>query len=541
MGRIFSLLALACLAWGQQPAVAPRPTRQAAARQAPAGPPGFVRGQVVSTTGEPVRKAEVVLTGGGREMEPLVATTDASGAFVITDVPAGTYSVMSRRPGFARPSGRSRPPMVTVAAGQEVTGVVVKLTPHAVATGKIRDEDGDPAMDASVQMLRQIWQRGRKILMPAGSAQVNDLGEFRVAGLAPGKYLLSVVSRGGMGPRTAAKPGRLGYATVYYPGVTDASQAQAVEIGAAQEARLDLQLRRVPLFSVRGQVVDESGTPSPRGIAVSSTPDQEGAAVISPRGFARVRPDGTFELTGLAPGSYVVTARRMDSTRGQGMVKVLVGNRDVDNVALRLVPPVDAPVSVRIEGDQAGDTSTVRVRAESERAGVNEDNFPPDPRPEARNSVPLAPSGRMRLSVENTPEGTYLKSVKIGSTDVTDKYFEVAGAAAPIEVLLARGAGQVTGTVQTSESKPFPGGFAVLAPEGSKRSQYWLFRTAIADGAGAFTLKNVRPGVYTLFAFTDNLDGAWQDPDFLKQNEAKGTTLKIGENGSESAQPKVIE
>ena len=43
-----------------------------------------------------------------------------------------------------------------------------------------------------------------------------------------------------------------------------------------------------------------------------------------------------------------------------------------------------------------------------------------------------------------------------------------------------------------------------------------------------------------VFAFTDNREGAWQDPDFLRTYELAGTKIKVGENGSDTVQPKLI-
>ena len=301
---------------------------------------------------------------------------------------------------------------------------------------------------------------------------------------------------------------------------------------------MDLQLRRVPTFRVRGQVVDPNPSPGSRGISVMALED---GSVLGPMNsnFARVRGDGTFELSGLPVGSYTLVAARMDSGRQRAAVPVQIANRDIDNVVLQLQPPVEAPVAIRMEGEQMADMGLVRMTVEPERPSPIDHPLTAERKPDGKMSVWLLPAGRVRINVGNLPDGTYLKSVRAGSLDVTNSYFEASGAG-PIEVVLARGAGQITGTVQTPENKPYPNAFILLAPDSSKGAQYWNYRTAIADGSGAFALKGLAPGEYIVFAFNDSQESSWQNPEFLKQYESNGIKIKVGENGNETVQSTVI-
>src|SRR5690242_16011101 len=105
-----SLIAAAALAPAQRQAAAIRPQTSAgvdtqAMDQSQKG--GTVRGTVVSSTGEPLRKADVTLRpagGGGRggatDRVPgtLSRMTNAQGSFVFDNVPTGTYVASAQKP-----------------------------------------------------------------------------------------------------------------------------------------------------------------------------------------------------------------------------------------------------------------------------------------------------------------------------------------------------------------------------------------------------------------------------------------------------------
>src|SRR5439155_17952483 len=95
--------------------------------------------------------------------------------------------------------GPSRPgAVIDLGRGQTLTELKVRLTPQAVITGRVLDEEREPAPYAQIMALRYRYTQTGKQLIPMGSASTNDLGEYRVFGLAPGRYFLSAAMRGGM-------------------------------------------------------------------------------------------------------------------------------------------------------------------------------------------------------------------------------------------------------------------------------------------------------------------------------------------------------
>ena len=89
------------------------------------------------------------------------------------------------------------------------------MLPQGVISGRVVDEDGDPISGASVQILRQAYMRGRKQLTPAQSNMTNDKGEYRIFGLAPGKYFVTATH--------SSVEFEQVYGVTYYPNATNSS------------------------------------------------------------------------------------------------------------------------------------------------------------------------------------------------------------------------------------------------------------------------------------------------------------------------------
>jgi hypothetical protein len=154
------------------------------------------------------------------------------------------------------------------------------------------------------------------------------------------------------------------------------------------------------------------------------------------------------------------------------------------------------------------------------------------------NVTPLA----YTINVGGPPPGYYLKTIRMGDQDVTDKDldFTLAIPAGEMVVTLSSNGGQLDGTVQNEKSEPAMGAFITLIPESSRRVLTYLYKSSMTDQNGHFTLKGIKPGEYKVFAWEKIAPGAYQDPDFLKPLESKGEAVSIKENAHETVQVKVI-
>ena len=530
-----------------------------AGQQAQPPRPASIAGQVVNeATGEPVRKAQVVLIRterSGSNFTPLSAESDAGGNFRVENIAAGTYRLSATRTGFVGPGrgtavGASKP--VTVTAGQDVRGVVVKLTPAGIITGRVLDEEGDPVESVSIQLLRPQYINGRRQLAPSRGGVTNDLGEYRLSGIEPGRYLLSATKRGmqnaviGGDARAAAgeRPPEYQYAPLYYPAALDQASASQIQVNGGAELRgIDFRLQKARVFRVRGKVHGMVAMDGPRGGA-------SGVAFLEPAingGFAERRPtpvmaDGTFEARDVRPGSYVLVAQQGNrEMQLSARVPVQVGEADVSGVEVFLQPSVKIAGRILFEGETKPDFARFNVHFQPV------DGTPPmggvgrvDPEQGTFETNPMEPN-RYRVMVQPMPAGFYLKSIRWGDQEAIDTGVLVSpGAVGEVKVLLAPGAGTISGSVRDGRDQPVPGAIVTLVPD-SRYAGWWdLYRYVTASDSGQFTLPGIRPGTYKIHAWEQLENGAHQDPVFMRPFDSSGLSVTVPNNGAETVQLGVI-
>jgi hypothetical protein len=168
------------------------------------------------------------------------------------------------------------------------------------------DEFGDPAATVFVRALRQRYVDGRRELAPLAEALevlangggdiTDDLGQFRIYGLAPGDYYVSALFSPAGEAATAA-----GYPPVYYPGTPSAAEARHIRVGVGEETpNINLTLVGARYAIVSGTVINSANPPASASVRLVST-DAVTDAPVAP---ARTTPNGAFTLRRVPPGEY---------------------------------------------------------------------------------------------------------------------------------------------------------------------------------------------------------------------------------------------
>jgi len=76
--------------------------------------------------------------------------------------------------------------------GQEIKDLLFHMAPAAVILGKVTDKDGDPVPNAEVVAI-SLWSDLHHSNIPMFAvALTNDVGEYRISGLFPNRYLVMV-------------------------------------------------------------------------------------------------------------------------------------------------------------------------------------------------------------------------------------------------------------------------------------------------------------------------------------------------------------
>lgn len=184
--------------------------------------------------------------------------------------------------------------------------------PQALITGRILDEDGEPMPRATVSVLTKRYPQGKPILMLVASVNANDIGEYRVPDLNPGRYLVSANWRDYASTVAAApldKPEEA-YSATFYPSAKTDSLAQVVEVTAGQQLPgIDIRMRKSQVFRIRGRVLP-SGDAQPAGLILLRPIPRDQTFYLGYYGAPSVwaKKEGTFELAGITAGSYSISA-----------------------------------------------------------------------------------------------------------------------------------------------------------------------------------------------------------------------------------------
>lgn len=545
----------------QQPSSSERPT------------PAVLSGRVLNAkTGEPIRRANVVLRPFGSSSwtgsmvmappgaAPYAATTNAEGKFRIDAVEPGSYQIMAERQGFVRQTYGSRGgsmigATIRVTPGQELKDLDIKMTPQAVVTGRVLDEDGEPLEHVQIQVLQRRYLEGRSRFMPSGGGQTTDTGEFRVADLRPGSYWISATYPYQMGmfgdapARNASGKPEEKYVTTYYPGVTDPAEARPVELVAGQELPgIDIRMQKARVYRIRGKVV--SGAQLPRSLRVLLLPRDRNVFIGFFGAGATVKPDGTFEIGNVQPGSYYLSVLPTQEMRHLvGKAPVDVTRENVENVTLTLGAGATLNGSIRIDGDSTQLEATQGKKITLEGASVQLTPLEglafnvPNTSVKGDGSFALENVGpeRYRIHVFNLPQGLWLKSIRAGDREVLDTGLDLsAGPPSDLIIVLGLGAASITGTVLDDSQQPVSGSLVTLAPDSAKEERRDLYHVAPTDQNGRFSMTGIAPGQYKLYAWEDVAPGSYMDPEFLKAHERQGQKITIGLNDQQQVSLKLI-
>jgi len=515
-----------------------------------------IEGRVLKVgTDEPLRKVSLTLHNVGGEGRAQNTSTDASGRFILKDIQPGRYMLWADRIGFVRQAYGQRGTdrsgtTLTLAAGQNLSDVAFRLVPTAVIAGRVTDEDGEPIAGAIVHATQYCYRGGKRDLVPRVMGdRTNDLGEYRIFGLAPGQYFVSATPARGMGGAAATFVQEGGgkseesYPPVYFPGTNDPARAAPVELHAGEVASaIDFSLIPARAVRVRGRVFN----------AITGQPGRGVQLHVSARGYALFGfqgqsayvddPQGAFEIVGVTPGSYTLEAGwSSDEKEYSVRLPLEVGTSDIDGVNIVITAGARIFGRLRMEGDTQVALTNLQVF------------FPPwDPssgfsfleatvKTDGTFNFQNVSDGEYRVEIMNMTEDCYLKSARLGGESVLETGLKVSSgqAGGSLEIIISSAGGQVEG-VATREGQPFGGARVVLVPDGPRRSQTRLFKLASTDQYGHFILRGIAPGDYKLFAWEEFEPGAYEDPEFLKRYEDQGEALRVEENSRLGAQLKLI-
>ncbi|MCM3869381.1 MAG: carboxypeptidase regulatory-like domain-containing protein [Pyrinomonadaceae bacterium] len=275
-------------------------------------------------------------------------TTDEEGNYKLTGLPAGHFKVIPMAKAFLmQTAGAYHQPgqEVNVAEGEAVTKIDFTLFRGGVITGRITDAEGHPVIGERVSVVAKDGKPGTRemSMFGGGRNQTDDRGIYRVYGLGPGSYQVSV----GQAPGTGGAVSIMGmggshYVKTFYPGVLEESKATPIEIEEGTEVtNIDISVGKSGSgFSVSGRVIDaESGQPIASayiGHSSVNESDKSGGGM----NFTGTQSDanGKYRLEGLQPGRYTVSTfpSGADNSTYSEPAPFEISDRDVTGIEIKL-------------------------------------------------------------------------------------------------------------------------------------------------------------------------------------------------------------
>jgi hypothetical protein len=493
---------------------------------------------VNSVTGEPVRRALVqVLAGPSTVATPLAALTDSEGRFEFSALPEAVIFMGARKPGFFNElelHPENYQPDIVHLTG-DTQSVVVKLLPESGIFGHVATVKGEPIEDSPVRILQEHIVDGRKRWEQRGRAMTDEDGQFRIANLVPGQYLL-VTGPSLPGARFSVGRERSvreeGFGTMFYPGVPELEAATPIVISGGQQVQADFALKAEPIFRVSGSVV---GLLAGMGAGLQFM-SKAGEVIPAPVNFDMQ--SGRFEAK-VPAGVYVLQLRSSDSMGNVATADLpLVVSGDVEGVSLALGSSIKIPISVELcptavpaehtDANQligAEPLSSVRLISTENRLVTEE--FQAD-RNDKGGGLAVRNLTPGRYSVEIAPVAPwYVNSVSSGTTDLLreDLVASPGRRPDPLEVVLRDDSAGVHGTIRV-DGQPAAGAVLLFSEQMSLAHA----QIAVAAAGADFMFTGVAPGDYKVLAF-DSIDGLeFRNPEVMNSYFSKASQLTLQPN-----------
>ena len=336
---------------------------------------------------------------------------------------------------------------------------------------------------------------------------------------------------------------------------TDVSQAQTVTATLGQEVNsVGFPLVPARLSRISGTVMGSDGRPLAGAMVMIRQRGGNGLAALRMNiiggGGGQVRPDGTFQLTNVPPGEYVLDVQQrpaalrdmQDINLSQlefASMPLSVSGGDIDNLTVVTTPGVTVSGRVAYQGQgapkpglqvmavpPAGGSSPIGMLIASKALGGG--RVDQDGTFELRGVA-----GPQIIRVQGMPAGWALKSVTLDGADITDAAYDFrpGNNVTGLVVTLTDRLSEITGNVRDGRGQPILDYVLVAFPEDTKlwgpQSRY--VQTTRPNQNGTFSVKGLPPGRYLAAVVPALENGMQNDPAVLEQLRPRARSFSLAE------------
>jgi hypothetical protein len=413
---------------------------------------------------------------------------DERGRFSFPDVPQHAVDLLASMPGVPDVIyGQTQPGLpgtpIRLRAREQLR-VVLRMSRGASVAGRVIHPDGAPARAYKVLAFR-IKGGDDPWLGDVSETVTDEHGEYRLAGLTPGRYSLAAdpprPSQDMFAPMPVVEiaSGTFGYEARAFPAnTTDLCFETPFALAPDQDRNaVDLFAHMEPVTTLNGVIHDSQGGVV-AGARVWVTAD---SSCLGDRGPVQSGPDGTFAITRVGRGDYDVNAFWKSAESWWGRSRLSTDGRTAQPVPVAMTLQRGGSISGRIEF--AGRSGTIPPAAGpfSLFLGAARDggvyDVPGVDRTVAAPEFSYAsvPAGTYVIKVDSLPAGWFMQSELVDGRDALDFPFEIGSdQRREVVIRLSNVTTELSGTVTDSRGVPSLDHTVVAFPADD---QFWTTRS----------------------------------------------------------------
>lgn len=470
----------------------------------------------VTIGSQPAAGVEVLLTSSDPAVlnsnppPPISATTDADGRYKLSSVPAGSYRITAYAPAWvAKTEGNENwlGRILSVSEGENIEKIDFTLTRGAVITGRVSDSSGRGLIEENVLII-PVDAEGKRINAPSNRAsfgRTDDRGEYRVFGLAAGRY------RVGAGPEPGDARGGImsggRYQRTWHPDTTDEPSAKIVVVEAGEEAdKIDIAMaaaEKREVYSVAGRVIDAATGAPVSGAMIAHMQmkgDQPQSAAMN---STATNSGGEFRIDSIAPGSYQAMAFLMEGGDAYSEpVRFEIDGGDVAGLEIRMRSGGSISGTVVVEGGAPPEVMALLTKVEIMARPISAAPIPffggrGNVKSDGSFRLGGLPPGKLALVYSNfiAPKG--LSLLRIEHNGVIGREIELKAGenVTGVRFVLQYGSGVVDGRVEVRNGTIPPGTRLFVGATRAGAPGPTAYRADV-DNRGRFVIEGFSPGNY---------------------------------------------
>ena len=437
--------------------------------------------------------------------------TDGSGKAAVADVAASPYQMEVKKQGRVLVSGSIL--AVSLQPKEKPAPMIYRMFLASRFTGTVENRQRQTIPNVRVELLREAWQAGMRVLELAQNPATTDAeGRYDFDGVLPGTYYLRAR------PNPALIQGQLqesdgskdpeqrhtAYVNTLYPATPFLENASALRVfDGADQLGIRIEVQRDRYYPIRGHLENvlpeqtQVGLLLFRSVSFDSrfqfiwNQAYDGAIPVD------VKPDHTFAYDlGLPPGPYWAGFVPADKVRGGADFRVT--DRPLDDMKIEVTPAVQFFGKVVDEDGQEVSGMTAHVATFASRRALYQRDFLVA-KGGAFTTSGLTPAA-YRLDLQGAP--VVIRKIDRDGRTYPGGNFELTPMQGEAIITVSRKGALIAGTVEMLPiAKDYPRGVVTALPDPSRPTD--MAKRTRLDGTNTFKFEHLEPGGYRVCAWLE--------------------------------------